>query len=119
MHIWFWLWLLALLPTVMGFSLYTWGLGYLSVSAANITVTIEVLLAAVLAFLAFGKVLGPLQILGGALIITGVVIHTHKQHTAEGVAQDLGLPVAQVVKAMIVQRSDPGRGGEGASSGPR
>jgi Cys-tRNA(Pro)/Cys-tRNA(Cys) deacylase len=32
----------------------------------------------------------------------------HKQLTAEGVAQDLGVPVAWVVKAMIVQRSDRG-----------
>jgi Cys-tRNA(Pro)/Cys-tRNA(Cys) deacylase len=32
--------------------------------------------------------------------------HAHKQYTAEGVAEDLGVPVAQVVKAMIVQRSD-------------
>jgi len=33
-----------------------------------------------------------------------------KQYTAEGVAEDLGVPVAQVVKAMIVQRSDSQRG---------
>jgi Cys-tRNA(Pro)/Cys-tRNA(Cys) deacylase len=31
--------------------------------------------------------------------------HAHKQYTAEGVAEDLGIPVAQVAKAMIVQRS--------------
>jgi Cys-tRNA(Pro)/Cys-tRNA(Cys) deacylase len=31
---------------------------------------------------------------------------TRKQYTAEGVAEDLGVPVAWVVKAMIVQRSD-------------
>jgi Cys-tRNA(Pro)/Cys-tRNA(Cys) deacylase len=30
----------------------------------------------------------------------------HKQFTAHGVAADLGVPVAWVVKAMIVQRSD-------------
>jgi Cys-tRNA(Pro)/Cys-tRNA(Cys) deacylase len=30
---------------------------------------------------------------------------TSKQYTAEGVAEDLGVPVAQVVKAMLVQRS--------------
>lgn len=30
----------------------------------------------------------------------------HKQFTAEGVAEDLGVPVAWVVKAMILQRSD-------------
>jgi Cys-tRNA(Pro)/Cys-tRNA(Cys) deacylase len=34
-----------------------------------------------------------------------------KQYTAEGVAEDLGVPVAQVVKAMLVQRStNPGDG---------
>ena len=34
-----------------------------------------------------------------------------KQYTAEGVAEDLGVPVAQVVKAMLVQRStNPGEG---------
>jgi Cys-tRNA(Pro)/Cys-tRNA(Cys) deacylase len=34
-----------------------------------------------------------------------------KQFTAEGVAEDLGVPVAQVVKAMLVQRSSiSGRG---------
>ena len=40
-----------------------------------------------------------------------------KQYTAEGVAEDLGVPVAQVVKAMIIQRSDPQRGG-GERSNP-
>ncbi len=31
--------------------------------------------------------------------------HVRKRYTAEGVAEDLGVPVAWVVKAMIVQRS--------------
>jgi Cys-tRNA(Pro)/Cys-tRNA(Cys) deacylase len=37
---------------------------------------------------------------------------SHKQYTSAGVAEDLGIPVAQVVKAMIVQRSlrRPGQG---------
>jgi Cys-tRNA(Pro)/Cys-tRNA(Cys) deacylase len=30
---------------------------------------------------------------------------TSKQYTAEGVAEDLGVPVAQIVKAMLVERS--------------
>jgi drug/metabolite transporter (DMT)-like permease len=73
-HIWFWLWLLVLVPTVVGFSLYTWGLGYLSASAAIITATVEPFFAAILAFSVFGDVLSPLQILGGVLIVFGVVI---------------------------------------------
>jgi Cys-tRNA(Pro)/Cys-tRNA(Cys) deacylase len=32
--------------------------------------------------------------------------HAHKQLTAEGVAEDLDIPVAEVLKAMIVRRSD-------------
>jgi len=32
--------------------------------------------------------------------------HAHKQYTAEGVAEDLGVPVAWVAKAMIIQRSN-------------
>lgn len=32
--------------------------------------------------------------------------HARKLYTAEGVAEDLGIPVAQVVKAMIVRLSD-------------
>jgi Cys-tRNA(Pro)/Cys-tRNA(Cys) deacylase len=32
--------------------------------------------------------------------------HARKQYTAEGVAEDLGVPVAWVVKAMILQCSD-------------
>jgi len=32
--------------------------------------------------------------------------HQHKQYTAEGVAEDLGVSIAQVLKAMIIQRSD-------------
>ena len=37
-----------------------------------------------------------------------------KQYTAEGVAEDLGVPVAQVVKAMLVQRSTNLGGGSGS-----
>jgi Cys-tRNA(Pro)/Cys-tRNA(Cys) deacylase len=32
--------------------------------------------------------------------------HAHKQYTAEGVAEDLDIPVAQVAKAMILRLSD-------------
>jgi DME family drug/metabolite transporter len=72
--VWIWLWLLALLPTVVGFSLYTWALQYLSASGAIITATVETVVASILAFLVFGEILAPLQILGGALIVTGVII---------------------------------------------
>lgn len=73
-HVWLWLWLLALLPTVVGLSLYTWGLRHLSASAAIITASVEPLLAAILAFIAFGDTLTPWQIVGGVLTVGGIVV---------------------------------------------
>ena len=48
----------------------------------------------------------PMRVLEGRGIPYKLHQHAHKQYTAEGVAEDLGIPVAQVVKAMIVQRSN-------------
>jgi len=78
-HVWFWLWLLALVPTVVGFSLYTWALNHLSASAAIITATVETAVAAVLAYLVFGDVLSPLQTLGGIAVIVGVILLSRKE----------------------------------------
>ena len=84
-HIWFWFWLLALVSTVMGFSLYTWALNHLSASAASITATTETIAATILAFFIFGDVLAPLQALGGVLIVVGVVIlSTRTDHHSAG-----------------------------------
>ncbi len=78
-HVWFWLWTLALGPSVVGFCLYTWGLRYLSASAAIITASIEPFLATVLTFIFFGDVLSPWQMLGGLLIVVGVVVLSTKE----------------------------------------
>jgi len=50
----------------------------------------------------------PMRILEKKGIAYGPQPQARKQFTAEGVAQDLGLPVAWVVKAMIIQRSEGG-----------
>jgi Cys-tRNA(Pro)/Cys-tRNA(Cys) deacylase len=48
----------------------------------------------------------PMRVLEERGIPFEVRKQVRKQFTAEGVAEDLGVPVAWVVKAMIVQRSD-------------
>jgi Cys-tRNA(Pro)/Cys-tRNA(Cys) deacylase len=48
----------------------------------------------------------PMRVLEDRGIPYEVRKQARKQFTAEGVAEDLGVPVAWVVKAMIVQRSD-------------
>ena len=47
----------------------------------------------------------PMRVLDEKGIPYEVHQQSSKQFTAEGVAEDLGVPVAQVVKAMLVQRS--------------
>ncbi len=54
----------------------------------------------------FNKKTMPMRVLEEKGIPYQVHQHDHKQYTAEGVAQDLGVSVAQVVKAMIVRHSD-------------
>jgi Cys-tRNA(Pro)/Cys-tRNA(Cys) deacylase len=53
-----------------------------------------------------GSKTAPMRVLDDAGVAYDVHEHAHKQFTCEGVAEDLKVPVAQVVKAMIVQRSD-------------
>jgi Cys-tRNA(Pro)/Cys-tRNA(Cys) deacylase len=48
----------------------------------------------------------PMRILEEKSVAYEVREQARKQYTAEGVAEDLGVPVAWVIKAMIVQRSD-------------
>lgn len=45
----------------------------------------------------------PMEVLDERGIPYEVHAHAREQYTAEGVAQDLGVPMAQVVKAMLVQ----------------
>ena len=50
-----------------------------------------------------GSKTAPMRALDDAGVTYDVHQHAHKQFTCEGVAEDLNLPVAQVLKAMIVQ----------------
>jgi DME family drug/metabolite transporter len=72
--VWFWLGLLALVPTVGGFCLYNWGLKYLTASAAVITATVETVVATILAYLIFGDTLDGAQLFGGAMIVMAIVV---------------------------------------------
>jgi Cys-tRNA(Pro)/Cys-tRNA(Cys) deacylase len=53
-----------------------------------------------------GSKTAPMRALDAAGVPCTVHEHAHKQITCEGVAEDLGVPLSQVVKSMIVQRSD-------------
>jgi drug/metabolite transporter, DME family len=65
---------LALVPTILGYGLYTVTLGYLPASIANLIATTEPAFTAILAYFFLGEQLTPIQLLGGAMIIGAVFI---------------------------------------------
>jgi drug/metabolite transporter (DMT)-like permease len=71
---WTILFLLAIGPTIGGFGLYMMSLGYLPATVVNLIATLEPALTAVWAYLLFSEQLTGLQLFGGFLILTGVIL---------------------------------------------
>lgn len=65
---------LALFPSILAYGLYLKALNHLEASRAAITATLEPVLASLLAFLVLSEPVEPLQILGGLLVLSGVVV---------------------------------------------
>ena len=70
---WLILFILAVIPTLGGFGLYTASLGYLPAGTANLLATLEPVLTTVLAYLLLHESLSPAQLIGGALIVLSVI----------------------------------------------
>jgi len=68
-----WLVVLALVPTAIGYALYTFALRFLEATVATILATIEPVMAALWAAAFLGESLTWPQIVGGALVIAGVI----------------------------------------------
>jgi drug/metabolite transporter (DMT)-like permease len=66
--------LLAVGPTIGGYGLYTVSLTMLPAATANLIVTLEPAMTAVLAFIVLGERLATLQLAGGGLILSGVIL---------------------------------------------
>lgn len=71
---WGWLTGLAVISTVGAINLFFAGLRRVGPTSAAILATVEPLVTILLAFLAFGEVLGGVQLLGGALVLGSVVV---------------------------------------------
>lgn len=70
---WSILFLLAAGPTLAGFGLYNVSLGYLPSSVANLIVSLEPAITAVIAYILFGEILNGVQIFGSLMILAAVV----------------------------------------------
>jgi uncharacterized membrane protein len=71
---WGWLAALAVVSTVAAISLFFAGLSRVGPTTAAILSTAEPLTTVLLAFLVFGEVLTPVQLVGGALVLSGVLV---------------------------------------------
>ena len=71
---WGWLASLALVSTVAAISMFFAGLRRVGPTTASILSTAEPVVTVVLAFLVFGELLGPVQLLGGALVLGAVLV---------------------------------------------
>ena len=71
---WGWLACLAVVSTVVAISLFFAGLRRVGPTTASILSTVEPVVTVLLAFLAFGETLGPVQVLGGALVLAAVPV---------------------------------------------
>jgi drug/metabolite transporter (DMT)-like permease len=69
-----WLWILglALIPSLGGYALYTFGLRDLQASQASIIATWEVVTATFLGWFLFGEHLAAVQYFGAALVCFGI-----------------------------------------------
>ncbi|HEX4716993.1 MAG TPA: EamA family transporter [Thermoleophilaceae bacterium] len=71
---WGWLVSLALVSTVGAISLFFAGLARVGPTTASILATVEPVVTVLLAFLVFGETLAAVQLAGGALVLTAVVV---------------------------------------------
>lgn len=76
--------LLAVFSTILGHSIFSWCLKFFSPSFVSASKLCEPVAASVLAAVLFGELPAPMQVLGGALIIGGVLYYSRIEQSGEG-----------------------------------
>ncbi|MFS0576570.1 DMT family transporter [Sporosarcina sp. 179-K 3D1 HS] len=69
---WFWFIMLALIPNLLGHTLFNWALRWVSTNVISIAILFEPVGAAVLAFYIFGETLTLSQVVGGLVVLSGI-----------------------------------------------
>jgi drug/metabolite transporter (DMT)-like permease len=72
------LFLMALVPQLLGHSSYNWALGYLPAAYVSVAIVSEPVVASFLALLIFQEIPGWLTLVGGALILGGIVVSSKR-----------------------------------------
>ena len=71
---WIWFLLLAIIPNLLGHTLFNWSLKWVSTNVISIAILFEPIGAAILAWYIFGEYLTLLQVLGGSIVIVGITM---------------------------------------------
>ena len=69
---WMWFLLLALIPNLLGHTLFNWALKWVSTNVISIAILFEPVGAAILAYFVFGEYLSISQIVGGSVVLAGI-----------------------------------------------
>ena len=78
-RIWFWIIFIAIVGTVLPFGFYYEGINLIRSTRASITSTLEPIMAGIFAFIFLNEAMEPLQLVGGGLVITAVILLQIKQ----------------------------------------
>ncbi|WP_432360151.1 DMT family transporter [Sporosarcina sp. UB5] len=71
---WFWFFMLALIPNLLGHSLFNWAVKWVSTNVISIAILFEPVGASVLAFYILHEKLSAAQITGGIVVIAGILL---------------------------------------------
>ncbi|MFF2795522.1 DMT family transporter [Lysinibacillus xylanilyticus] len=71
---WIWFILLAIVPNLLGHTLFNWSIKYVSTNVVSIAILFEPVGAAILALLIFKEYLIATQIIGGFIVIVGILL---------------------------------------------
>lgn len=71
---WLWFLLLAIVPNLLGHTLFNWAIKWVSTNVISIAVLFEPIGAAILAYFVFSEHLMPSQIIGGIVVLLGIAL---------------------------------------------
>lgn len=71
---WMWFLLLALIPNLLGHTLFNWALKWVSTNVISIAILFEPVGAAILAYFVLGEYLSVSQIVGGSVVLAGIML---------------------------------------------
>lgn len=71
---WMWFLLLALIPNLLGHTLFNWAVKWVSTNVISIAILFEPVGAAILAYFILGEYLSASQIIGGSIVLAGITL---------------------------------------------